>query len=286
MSRQAGKRELLESLRRDLSCFESPRAQAPSLSLGAPEVDQRLSGGAGLSLAGLHEVVGAAYPDMAAATGFAIALGSRLVMRETRSLVWVTQRSGVHDLGPLYGPGLAMMGLDPARVLIVSAKDDREALWVTEEALRTPDLCGVVSELEGSRAYDLKASRRLQLAAERFERPALLLAGHAGSAASAPSAALTRFRIASAASSPNSSPNPSVVSAPGRARFAVTLDRVRGGSSSQFILEWNHAAHCFSVASPFFRREDGTAGRDAAKRDRPPARPQEHASVSRLAVSA
>lgn len=282
MSRPAEKRELLESLRRDLSCFESQRAQAPSLSLGAPEVDRRLSGGAGLSMAGLHEVVGAAYPDMAAATGFAMALGSRLVARETRSLVWVTQRSGVHDLGPLYGPGLAMMGLDPARVLIVSAKDDREALWVTEEALRTPDLCGVVSELEGGRAYDLKASRRLQLAAERFERPALLLAGHAGSAASASSAALTRFRIASAASSSNSS----VVLAPGRARFAVTLDRVRGGSSSQFILEWNHAAHCFSVASVFPRREDGTAGREAAKRDRPPARTQGRASVSRLAVSA
>ncbi|MEP0069650.1 hypothetical protein [Pyruvatibacter sp.] len=282
MSRPAEKRELLESLRRDISCFESQRAQAPSLSLGASEVDRRLSGGAGLSLAGLHEVVGAAYPDMAAATGFAMALGSRLVAREARSLVWVTQRSGAHDLGPLYGPGLAMMGLDPARVLIVSAKDDREALWVTEEALRTPDLCGVVSELEGARAYDLKASRRLQLAAERFERPALLLAGHAGSAASAPSAALTRFRIASAASSSNSS----AVSAPGRARFAVTLDRVRGGSSSQFILEWNHAAHCFSVASPFSRREDGAAGRDAAKRDRPSARPQERASVSRLAAFA
>lgn len=286
MVRPAKKAELLETLRRDLSGFESQRAQAPSLSLGAPEVDRRLSGGVGLSMAGLHEVVGAAYPDMAAAAGFAMALGSRLAAREKRSLLWVAQRSGVHDLGPLYGPGLAMMGLDPARLLIVSAKDDREALWVTEEALRTPDLCGVVSELEGTRAYDLKASRRLQLAAERFERPALLLAGHAGSAASARSAALTRFRIAAAASSPNSSGNSSVASAPGRARFAVTLDRVRGGSSSRFILEWNHAAHCFSVASVFSGRADGAAGGDAAKRDRPPARPQKPASVTRLAVSA
>ena len=282
MVRPAEKAELLESLKRDLSGFESQRTRAPSLSLGPPEIDCRLSGGAGLSLAGLHEVVGAAYPDMAAAAGFAMGLGSRLVKQEARSLLWVMQRCGVHDLGPLYGPGLAMMGLDPARLLIVSARDDREALWVTEEALRTPDLCGVISELEGSHAYDLKASRRLQLAAERFERPALLLAGHAGRAASAPSAALTRFRIAAAASSQNSS----VASAPGRARFAVTLDRVRGGAPSRFILEWNHAAHCFSVASVFPGRADGASGRDAAKRDRPSARPQKSASVPRLAVSA
>ena len=151
MARPAKKAGLLQSLRRDLSRFESQRTRAPSLLLGAPEIDRRMSGRAGLSLAGLHEVVGDAYPDMAAAAGFAMGLGSRLVAREKRSLLWVVQRSGVHDLGPLYGPGLAMMGLDPTRLLIVSARDDREALWVTEETLRTPDLCGVVTALEGPR---------------------------------------------------------------------------------------------------------------------------------------
>lgn len=253
---RGGKTQVLESLRRDLSRFESGRVRAPVVSLGAVDIDRRLSGGRGLSLAGLHEVVGTAYPDMAAAAGFAAALGSLLQGHSGRSLLWVVQRCAAHDLGGLYGPGLAMLGIDPKRLVVVSARDDREALWVTEEALRTPDLAGVVTELEGARAYDLKASRRLQLAAEKFERPALLLAGHAGNAASAPSAALTRFRISSAPSAPNSC----VVGSCGLTRFGVSLDRVRGGAPSHFILEWNHAAGRFAVATSVSRRAGVNTG--------------------------
>lgn len=251
------KREVLESLRRDLSRLESHDRPRPALSLGIPEIDRRLTGGQGLLLGGLHEIVGTGYPDMAAASGFGAALGARLMRGTSRALLWVVQGTGSHDLGALYGPGLAMMGLDPARLLLVRVRDDREALWVTEEALKTPDLAGVVTELGSGRAYDLKASRRLQLAAEKFGRPALLLAGHAAGAASAPSAALTRFRITSAVSRLNSL----TPAAPGRLRFSVHLDRVRGGAPCHFLMEWMHETHCFAVAAGLSRGTDAAPGR-------------------------
>lgn len=269
----AQKRQLLESLRRDISQYESRSMQKTSLSLGDADIDRRMSGGAGLCLGGLHEIVGASYPDMAAVAGFATALGARLLgggLLDDRSLLWVTQSRGAHDFGGLYGPGLAMLGLDPALLVVVAAKDDREALWVTEEALRTPQLAGVVTELEGTRAYDLKASRRLQLAAERFERPAFLLAGHVGQAASAPSAALTRFRVASAASRAN----PLTPAAPGLTRFSVMLDRVRGGTSCHLMVEWMHETCRFGVASPISRREGLDAGSIRPERSSKAARAQ------------
>ncbi len=252
------KRARIQALRAKLSRIESRPEQAPVLSLGDPGIDGRLTGG-GLSLAGLHEVVGHGYPDMGAAAGFCAGLGVRLLEAPSRSLLWVAQGAGPHDLGMLYGPGLAQAGLDPARLVVVLVKGDAEALWVAEEALRTPDLAGVVAELGGTRAYDLKASRRLQLAAERFQRPALLLAGHAGgdgqavtAAPAPPSAALTRFRVRAAPSGLNTR----APQAPGRARFGVTLDRVRGGAPHTFIVEWNHAARRFAVAA----RVSGGAG--------------------------
>ncbi|WP_428482256.1 ImuA family protein [Pyruvatibacter mobilis] len=274
MADRAAKQEVLSALRRDLSRLESPQEARPALSLGEAALDRRLTGGCGLILGGLHEIVGSAYPDMGAVSGFAAALGARLMAQGSppakRALVWVVQGTGSHDLGLLYGPGLRMLGLDPRQLVLVRVRDDREALWVTEEALKTPDLAGVVAELGGGRAYDLKASRRLQLAAEKFGRPALLLAGHAAGA----SAALTRFRISSAASAAN----PLTPAAPGRLRFSVHLDRVRGGAPCHFLMEWMHETHRFAVAARLSRgadaapRRQGAGGAAAAARPQAPAR--------------
>ena len=278
MADRVAKQEVLSALRRNLSRLESPQEARPALSLGEAALDRRLTGGCGLILGGLHEIVGSAYPDMGAVSGFAAALGARLMAQGSlpakRALVWVVQGTGSHDLGLLYGPGLRMLGLDPRQLVLVRVRDDREALWVTEEALKTPDLAGVVAELGGGRAYDLKASRRLQLAAEKFGRPALLLAGHAAGAASAPSAALTRFRISSAASAAN----PLTPAAPGRLRFSVHLDRVRGGAPCHFLMEWMHETHRFAVAARLSRgadaapRRQGAGGAAAAARPQAPAR--------------
>ena len=62
-----------------------------------------------------------------------------------------------------YAPALARAGVDLARVLLVHARAQNDALWATEQALRA-GACGAV--LAWPDRADFKALRRLQLAAE------------------------------------------------------------------------------------------------------------------------
>jgi len=62
-----------------------------------------------------------------------------------------------------YAPALAAAGIDPARLIIVRTRSPREALWATEQALRS-NVCGAVLAWPGRIQYT--ELRRLQLAAE------------------------------------------------------------------------------------------------------------------------
>jgi protein ImuA len=110
-------------------------------------------------------------------------------------------------------------------------------LLVMEEGLRHAGLAGVVGELNGP--LSLTASRRLQLAAEvsgvtaflirrsrRFDDPVL----------AQPSAAATRWRVASVPSAP---PLPDSPDTPGLGppRWRLDLLRCRGGEPHSWMLE-------------------------------------------------
>lgn len=62
-----------------------------------------------------------------------------------------------------YGPALAAAGVELARLLLVRARDDAEALWATEQALHS-GACRLVLAWAGR--ADGRCLRRLQLAAE------------------------------------------------------------------------------------------------------------------------
>jgi protein ImuA len=126
----------------------------------------------------------------------------------------------------LYGPGLAVHGLDPGRVVLVRASRDAEILWAMEEGLRAPGIAAVVGEV-GS--LPMVASRRLQLAAERSGITAFLLrrwrdGGQAARERALPNAAVTRWRITALPSHPMRD-EPGV----GHPRWRVELLRCRGG---------------------------------------------------------
>ena len=106
----------------------------------------------------------------------------------------------------LYGPGLAILGLDPARLVLVRAWRDAEILWAIEEGLRATGVAAVVGEVG---AFPAVASRRLQLAAERSGVTAFVLRRWRDGARAArerdlPNASATRWRIAAAAVGPGS----------------------------------------------------------------------------------
>ena len=209
--------------------------------LGDRRLDQALPWG-GLPRGGLHEVAGARD---GAATGFALALSARLLvgLSPDRRVVWCQTACEAHESGLPYGPGLAALGLDWRRLLVVRARRQIDLLWAMEEALRCPGV-GVVFAEAG--AVDLRASRRLQLAAESTGTTALLV--RMGDEAALPSAALTRWRVGMLAAA---EARPVGI---GNSRWAAELWRCRGGRPQHWTVEWDEQALRFVVATPLADR--------------------------------
>jgi hypothetical protein len=137
----------------------------------------------------------------------------------------------------LYGPGLMAHGLDPARLVLAAAPRDEEILWAIEEGLRMPGLAAVIGEIG---RLPMVAGRRLQLAAERSGVTALLLrrwrnGEEAMAERERPSAALTRWRVASLPS--RDIDEPRLRQLIGQPRWRVELLRCRGGVPAQWVVE-------------------------------------------------
>ncbi len=201
-------------------------AVRPALPFGIEDVDSRLAGG-GLAAA-LHEAAAAspAPGDDAAATLFLAAAAARFSPAAgTGQVLWAVARRD------LFAPGLALAGLTPDRLIYAECRNDAEVLAVMEEGVRHGSLAAVVGEV--GRA-EMASTRRLQLAAEEGGTAALLLRRWRKAGADplgSPSAAATRWRIASAPSAPL--PHDGI----GRARWHVFLVRQRGGPPHDWLLE-------------------------------------------------
>lgn len=211
------------------------REDGPRLTLGDAATDARLGGG--LAEGALHEIH--AEGDEAAAAGFALLLAAR----STRPgpLVWLREDKARRD-GRIYGLGLAELGFDPGRLILVEAPDTLALLRAAGEAAACPALSGIILELAGkAAALDLTATRRLQLAAARAGMPILLLRP----GKPAPSAAHSRWQVAAA---------PSVqleARAPGLPAFDLTLLRHRGGVTAfDTRLEWDPDGRAFRAPLP------------------------------------
>ena len=233
--------EIVEELRRQLS--RRVAAEVRPLPFGLPAIDANLPQG-GLAGGALHEVMPEARDDMPAAFGFVAAILGRI---RPGPLFLVTSPCGLATFGRVYGHGLNCFGLDPARVILVEAQNATQALWAMEEALNSAApaaVAGVIGKL------DFRASQRLHLAAGTAGRLLLLLRPPGMT-----SVAVTRWRIAAA---------PAALDRFGliaRWRWQLKLERCRNGRPGQWIVEFDHATHCFSLAAAL---ADPTLSRRAA----------------------
>jgi protein ImuA len=202
-------------------------------SFGLADVDQTLGGG--LARGALHEIYAPGGPDVAAATGFAIALALRA---PPGPIVWARQDYVDMEAGCLHAPGLAELGLDPDRLILVQARDVLGVLRAGAEALRCPALSAVLIEPWGDTGViDLVATRRLSLAAGSSGVPALMVRP---AATPKPSAAATRWAVRALPSQALEA------GAPGLPAFAITLLRNRAGTAGhEWRVEWNRDDRCF-----------------------------------------
>ena len=149
----------------------------------------------------LHALHPAHPGQEAAVAGFALALVLALEGSPDAPVLWVQEGQAAREAGRPYGPGLAALGLDPARLVVVAVKGAMHAFAAAEMGLEEAGLAGVLVELPPRLPADmLKLGKRLSLRAEAQETPCLLL--HAGAEpVEAPVA--TRWLVAVAPSPPS-----------------------------------------------------------------------------------
>jgi protein ImuA len=269
-----------EELRRLLPKMEGIRA-AQSIPFGLAAIDRHLPQG-GLACGALHEIAPEAGATPAA-FGFLVALLTRISsppfcgvgvgrfcfvragapVYERASppdpspfpppqggrekLILVLPAYGLRDYGRPSGHGLRALGLDPSRLILAETTQRKDTLWAMEEALRSragAAVAGIIDQL------DLKTSQRLHLAAADcglplfLLRPAPSLSSPAGAGGwEGGSAAATRWRVG---------PAPAARDRFGlftHARWRLSLERCRNGRTGEWMVEYDHVAHRFSLAA-------------------------------------
>ena len=191
---------------------------------------------ADLACGALNELV-AAHADRPAAFGFLFTLTALGLEARAGPAVFVAARRALEEFGAPYGHGLAQLGLDVGRLILVETKTDKDALWALEETLRSQARPAIVAgAIEGG--LDLTSSRRLNLAAAPQRTPLVLLRG---AKAAGTSAAATRWRIAAAPAARDR------FGAVAHWRWQVALERCRNGRPGEWLIEWNHVAHRFRL---------------------------------------
>jgi protein ImuA len=225
---------VMEELRRLMPRVQGRRSPLP---LGLAAIDSHLPDG-GLACGALHEVVPAAEGAIAAAFGFIAAILARLP--RAYPLIFIAPPYGLRPYrahGRLHGDGLRARGLDPARLILVETAHRKETLWAMEEAVRSQApaaVAGVIDQL------DLKLSQRLHLAAVEAGLPLFLLRP---TATLDGSAAATRWRVGTV---PAARDRFGLFAQP---RWHLHLERCRNGRPGQWIVEYDHVAHRFSLAA-------------------------------------
>jgi protein ImuA len=220
-------------------------AQQARFTFGVARLDQALSRDgqpAGLPLAALHEIHAAETDDSSSAAAFALLMAERARIgagNGNHTLLWARESRASRQQGFVYPPGLVDLGINPDNILYIEAQDPLAVLRAGADAARCQTLAAVIIELAGQnpKGWDLTASRRLSLSSQNSGVPVLCLRSNA---ALMPSAAYSRWIVASAPSTPMEA------NAPGHPAFDISLQRHRGGIDGLSArVEWNRDRQCF-----------------------------------------
>ncbi len=197
----------------------------------------------GLRLDTFHDFSPERPVDIPSVSSLVLALLTRLPALQTNAggdILWCRTANDAREYGQLYAPGLAGIGLEPGRFIMVGLKNSRDFAFVLEEALRSKAIAAVVGE---GPPLSFTASRRLVLAAQEVGIPCITINTGRDRVASA---AATRWRIAPAVGPPRTA-DPR---GPGFAAWSLTLSRMRGGSPHSWQVFWNDETHSFNLVSP------------------------------------
>lgn len=216
---------------------ESRRADG-WLTSGHAAFDAALGGG--LTAGRVHEFFAADTLDGTSAAAFAALLALRIPGKGP--LLWLRTVEAARRIGHIYAPGIAELGGDPGRLLLVETGDAKSLLACANDAVRCAGSAAIIVESWGGfPLLDLTAGRRLALAARDAGVTLLLLRL---AAAPVPSVAETRWAVAAAPLSEQGG------MALGASAFDLELLRWRAGpAGGRWRLEWNRDEQAFHDAA-------------------------------------
>ena len=230
------------------------------LRFGIDAMDGVLDGG--FPLHALHEVRCGLTRDLGAATGFLAGLLAVATCRHPGRVAWIRDPACAVDGGQLFPAGLAMVGLDPVRLLMVQPADLKTAMWATDEAAKCKDLSAVVLQIRGNPArFNMTATRRLMLKAQSNGLfVAILRQGGEEEA----NGVATRWH----AQARPSGLDPDFETGIGPLRLGLVLERNRNGRTGHWTIAWNQQGQQFEHVP------EDHVDRPAASADRPDSTPQ------------
>jgi protein ImuA len=271
-SRAAALAELRRLLLQHSRYFQT--SQGATLAFGVAALDCHLPNG-GLAESALHEVVPATQAAFPAAFGFIVAALARFISPPPSSMhsgarkrdpgggrekkiLFVMPGYQSRQCGRLSGHGLNRLGFDPRRAILVETAHRRDTLWALMEALRSGAPQAIVGMID---KLDLKTSQKLHLAATDSGLPLLLLRP---SQTLESSAAATRWRIGAATGARDR------FGCYTRPRWLLQLERCRNGRPGEWVVEYDHVTHRFSLVAALadqtlFRRAGDQPRRQAGR---------------------
>jgi len=251
ITRPQARHRQFRQLRRDVAALDGQLTTA-RMPLGVDSLDSALAGG--LALGRVHMLCGRPGHD-GALTGFAVALLRRILAQADAAapIVWCPA-AAAGGSGMLHAAGLAALGLDPGRLLIVDSPGPGARLAALEDILRTEGLAAVIVEYDGvsqSSDYWMRLARRAQLAAEASGVTGLLLGWPVAAAGFdtlwhiAPSVPVLPASVSSI-SGGKAGAGLAMAARPWHPCWQVDLVHARGGRAHSLRLSWDAQANRLS----------------------------------------
>ena len=177
--------------------------------------------GAEFPLGSIHEFLCETIEDVAATNSFIAGITSAF-MRNGGVAIWISPTRTI------FPPALKSFGISPEKVIFIDLQNEKEILWVIEEALKCDGLSAVIGE---TCHLSLITSRRLQLAVEKSSVTGFIIRTNPNNINA--TACTARWRVKHLKTvSENHLPGV------GFPRFNIELLKVRNGKPGAWQLEW------------------------------------------------
>ena len=220
---QAAKKQVIEGLREQILSMQGYKTVSKNQqNVSGLELFASAFPNYHFPLQGIHEFISESREQMAASSGFISGLLSAL-MKDGSPCIWISASR------KFFPPATKRFSLNAASIIFIDLQNEKELLWVTEEALKCEGLAAVVSEIPD---LNFATSRRFQLVIEKSKVTALFLRKNPKTLSN--TTCLARWKI-----SPLPSILPEGMPGVGQPSWKAELLKVRNGEGGTFDISWS-----------------------------------------------